>query len=135
MRDKITLIQIAERLKETHKLDEIIKIFIDLKTFCAKNIETVVYTEDKDDRNKFTSAEIKIDNAFVFSKIIEPKGFSLHISNHIYAHKVIHDETLGFEPINQEQEIVFEKAFSEIQEIVSFYRIIKSMTSPLQIGK
>lgn len=38
-----------------------------------------------------------------------------------------HEKTLGFEPINCEQEIVFEKAFKEIQEIILLHKGIKFM--------
>ena len=76
MQDQIVLIQITERLKETESPEDLRALFSDFKAFCAQNIEMVVYTEDRDESNRVLSAEIKIDNAFVFSKITDPYGLS-----------------------------------------------------------
>jgi len=92
MRDKIVLIQITERLKDTQSPEDLMNLFSDFKAFCAQNIEMVVYTEDTDESNRVLSAEIKIDNAFVFSKITDPKSFSLHVSGHIYTYKMAFPE-------------------------------------------
>jgi len=92
MRDKIVLIQITERLKETQRPEDLANLFTYFKAFCAQNIEMVVYTEDTDESNRVLSAEIKIDNAFVFSKITDPKSFSLHVSGHIYTYKMAFPE-------------------------------------------
>lgn len=127
MQDKIILIQTTEKLKETQRPEDLINLFSDFKLFCIRNVEMLVYTEDKDESNEVLSAEIKIENAFVFSKIIDPKSFSFHVSGHIYTYKMDHEKTLGFEPINCEQEIVFEKAFKEIQEIILLHKGIKFM--------
>ena len=122
MRDKIVLIQITEKLGETQRPEDLTNLFSDFKAFCTQNVEMVVYTEDTDESNRVLSAEIKIENAFVFSKITDPKSFSLHVSGHIYTHKMDYEKTFGFEPINCKQEIIYEKAFREIQELTLLHK-------------
>ena len=135
MRDKIVLIQITERLKETEKPDDLRTLFSDFKAFCAENIEMVVYTEDTDESNRVLSAEIKIDDAFVFSKITDPKSMSLHVSGHIYTYKLDPQKTFGFEPINCEQDTIYENAFRDIKDLISLHKGTKFISSSVQIGK
>jgi hypothetical protein len=132
MRDKIVLIQITEKLRETQSLEALRTLFSDFKAFCAQNIEMLVYT---DESNRVLSAEIKIDNAFVFSKITDPQGLSLHVSGHIYTHKMADEKTFGFEPINCEQDILYEKAFRDIRELIMLHKGTKFISSSFQIGK
>ena len=127
MRDKIVLIQITERLKDTQSPEDLMNLFSDLKLFCARNVEMLIYTEDMDESNEVLSAEIKIDNTFVFSKITDPKSFSLHVSGHIYTYKMDSEKTFGFEPINCEQKIVYEMAFRGLQELILIHKGVKFM--------
>jgi len=135
MQDQIVLIQITERLKETESPEDLRALFSDFKAFCAQNIEMVVYTEDRDESNRVLSAEIKIDNAFVFSKITDPYGLSLHVSGHIYTHKLDDEKMFGFEPISCEQDIIYENAFRDIRELILLHKGTKFISSSVQIGK
>jgi len=135
MRDKIVLIQITERLKDTQSPEDLTRLFTDFKAFCAQNIEMIVYTEDTDESNRVLSAEIKIDNAFVFSKITDPESFSLHVSGHIYTYKMDSEKMFGFEPISCEQDILYAKAFRDIRELILLHKGVKFISSSFQVGQ